>query len=105
MDAGITLMQRIDELIIEPTIYLILTAGLLLFIYGLVEFIWSAREGSDHKTGLNHMLYGIVGMFIMVSVYGIISLIINTIGADPTNPDISRINNVQPAANLFTPFK
>ena len=104
MGPEITLLQRVDDLIIQPTIYLILTAGLLLFIYGLVEFIWSAREGSDHKTGLNHMLYGIIGMFIMVSVYGIISLIINTIGADPTNPDVSRINAVQPAANFFSPL-
>ncbi|MBI5456196.1 hypothetical protein HY969_00470 [Candidatus Kaiserbacteria bacterium] len=105
MDAGVTLMQRIDELILQPTIYLILTAGLLVFIYGLVQFIWHVREGTDHKEGLNHMLWGIIGMFIMVSVYGIISLIINTIGSDPTNPDVSRINNVTPASGFFSPIK
>ncbi len=105
MNAATALLQRFDDLILQPTIYLILTAGLLLFLYGLVEFIFKARDGSDHKQGLQHMLWGIVGMFIMVSVYGIISLIINTIGADPTNPDVSRINNVKPAADKFQIFK
>lgn len=105
MDAGTALLQRFNELIIQPTIYLILTAGLLLFIYGLVLYIYKLREGGDHKEGLQHMLWGLIGMFIMVSVYGIISLIINTIGADPTNPDINRINNVKPAGDQFSPFK
>ncbi|TSC86486.1 MAG: Uncharacterized protein G01um10148_472 [Parcubacteria group bacterium Gr01-1014_8] len=96
MEAGMMVLQRFKEYILDPTIYLILTAGLLLFIYGLVLFIYKMREGSDYKEGLSHMLWGIIGMFIMVSVYGIIALIINTIGADPTQPDLSRIPEANP---------
>jgi hypothetical protein len=58
------------------------------------------REGADHKQGLQHMLYGLLGMFIMVSVWGIIGLITNTIGADPTNPDISRIESIRPVGSF-----
>lgn len=97
MDAGLALLDRFEEFILTPTMYLIFTAGLLAFIYGLVEFMYKMRDGSDHKQGLQHMLWGLVGMLIMVSVYGIISLITNTIGVDPTSPaDTSRLQNVNP---------
>ena len=89
-------LQRLKDYVLEPTIYLILTAGLLFFMYGLVVFLYKMREGHDYKEGLSHMLWGIIGMFIMVSVYGIIALIINTIGADPSEPDFSRIPSVDP---------
>ena len=48
------------------------------------------------------MVYGLVGMLIMVSVYGIISLVMNTFGIDPdTATDVSRIQNVSPGINFF----
>lgn len=96
MEATLVILQRFKDYILDPTIYLLLTAGFLLFVYGLVVFIYKMREGNDYKEGLQHMLWGIIGMFIMVSVYGIIALIINTIGADPTNPDFSRVPQVNP---------
>ncbi len=80
----------------------LLTAGMFLFMYGLVTFLWNLKEGGGHSEGVNHMLWGVVGMFIMVSVWGIISLLVNTIGADPSNPDPSRLNNIT-VPNL--PFK
>jgi len=41
------------------------------------------------------MVYGLIGMLIMVSVYGIIALIVNTFGLNVSSTDVSRINNVQ----------
>lgn len=96
MESALIVLQRFKDVILDPTIYLILTAGFLVFVWGLVQFIWKMREGSDYKEGVQHMLWGIIGMFIMVSVYGIIALIENTIGADPTNPDFSRVPEVSP---------
>lgn len=89
------LLQNFQTYIIDPAILLIFTAGFLVFLWGLVQFMWHLKDGADHNEGVQHMLWGVVGMFIMVSVWGIMTLIANTIGADISNPaDTSRLENV-----------
>ncbi|OGG60342.1 hypothetical protein A2765_06325 [Candidatus Kaiserbacteria bacterium RIFCSPHIGHO2_01_FULL_56_24] len=95
MGAGEELLQRIITYIIDPAVRVVFTAGLFLFLWGLVEFLWGLKEGKDQTDGKNHMIWGMVGMLIMVSVYGIIALIVNTFEINITNPDVSRVNNVQ----------
>ena len=88
-------MSRFTTYLINPAIVVVFAAGFMVFIYGLVEFLWKLSEGGDNKEGKAHMVWGIVGMLIMVSVYGILSLATNTFGInidDPnanTNPDIN----------------
>jgi len=95
MSAGEELLQRIVTYILDPAIRVIFTAGLFLFLWGLVEFLWAIRSGSTEGNGKQHMIWGMVGMLIMVSVYGIIALIVNTFGLQISSTDVSRINNVQ----------
>ncbi|MEK7499776.1 MAG: hypothetical protein AAB649_04185 [Patescibacteria group bacterium] len=100
--SGTQLLQNIWTYIVDPAMLLLFTAGFLVFVYGLVVFLWHLKDGTGHDEGVNHMLWGIIGMFIMVSVWGIIALLVNTVGADPTNPDPNRLNNIT-VPNL--PFK
>ncbi len=87
-------MNRLVDLIINPLILLVFACGFLLFMWGLVKFIWNSREGEINDDGKQHMLWGIVGMFIMVSVYGIITLITQTFGIDSTSAtDTSNLQN------------
>ncbi len=92
------LINKFSEFIITPAIFLIFTAGFFLFVWGLVQFLWNLDEGS-HEEGKSHMRWGIIGMFVMVTVYGIIALISNTfdlgIGPDGSyNPDVSRAADI-----------
>ncbi len=97
------LIGRFVTYIIDPAILIIFALGFLLFIWGLVQFLTNV-EG-DRTEGKNHMIYGIVGMFIMVSVFGIITLLDNTfsLGTFQGGPDINRINNVTTGGNFFGP--
>ncbi len=69
--------------IINPALALLFTAGLLVFVFGLVEFLIgmnSGATGSTQKnTGKQHMLWGIIGVFIMSSAWAIITLIASMI--------------------------
>lgn len=94
-------MHRIVTYIIDPALLLIFALGFLLFVYGLVEFLWKINGEGDTKEGKQHMIWGIVGMLIMISVYGILDIIDNTFGLDFSNPDASRINSVVVPSNLF----
>ncbi len=95
MDAGEALLQRIITFVIDPAVRVLFTAGLFMFIWGLVEYLWALKDGKADGDGKMHMVWGLVGMLIMVSVYGIIALIVNTFGLDISSTDVSRINNVQ----------
>ena len=94
-------MGRFVTYIINPAILMVFACGFLLFIYGLVEFLWNLNEGKDNSEGKQHMIWGIVGMLIMISVYGILDLIDNTFSLNFSNPDVSRINVVSVPPNLF----
>ena len=101
MDGISDVVTRFRVYIIDPAILIVFAAGFFLFVYGLVEFLWKLNQGGDNKEGKQHMLWGIVGMVVMVSVYGILSLVTNTFGIDLQNPDTSSI----PSINITNGFR
>lgn len=93
--AATEVMNRLVTYLLNPLILVIFAAGFFLFVWGLVQFLWSLNQGGKDTDGKQHMLWGIVGMFIMVSVYGILSLVTNTFGIDIRNPpDVSSIRGI-----------
>ncbi len=70
----------ISDVIINPLLALIFALGLLVFIWGIVEFMWGlSTEASKKDEGKQHMLWGLVGMFVMVAAYSIIKVIAATL--------------------------
>jgi hypothetical protein len=74
------------DVIINPILAILFAAGLVVFIYGLVEFTWglSANGGEGRDTGKQHMIWGFVGMFVMAGAFSIIKIIANTLGPEAT---------------------
>lgn len=57
---------------------------ILIFISAIV-FVWGVfryviAEGEDRKKSRDVMLYGIIGLFVMVSVWGLVAVVKNTFG-------------------------
>lgn len=76
------LAAKLAEVLVNPLIALFFAAGLLVFIWGIVQFIWGLSTETDSKEdGKWHMVWGIVGMFIMVAAYSILQIIGRTVGA------------------------
>ena len=76
------LVLRISGLIINPFLALVFGAGFLVFIWGLVVYLYNINwTGKQSDEGKKHMLYGLAGMFIMAAAWGIIRLIANTLNA------------------------
>lgn len=53
---------------------LFLSGAVVAFFYGIVQYIWGLREGQTEKVknGNKFMGYGLLALFVMFSVYGII---------------------------------
>lgn len=79
MTTAENLINSILENIVNPIIILMLAVAVLIFLWGVFEFIRNAESPEDRKTGGKHMLFGAIGLFIMVTAYGILNLIINTV--------------------------
>ncbi len=76
------LAGKLATTIINPLLALIFGAGLIVFIWGLVQYLYALNvKGEQDQDAKKHMLWGIVGMFIMVAGFTIIRIIANTIGA------------------------
>ncbi|MBI5645033.1 hypothetical protein HY970_02935 [Candidatus Kaiserbacteria bacterium] len=92
--AASQVVGRLVDLVLNPIILVLFAAGFFLFMWGLVQFLWGLRSGEVGDSGKQHMLWGIVGMLIMVSVYGILRIINDTLDLNAQNPDVSRLNDV-----------
>ena len=80
-----TLIQNIIDQVVNPLIAILFTVALVVFLWGVTRFIFKADDENERAQGKQNMIWGLFGMFIMVSVFAIISLLANTIGfQDPT---------------------
>lgn len=80
------LLGRLNAHIINPFILLLFAVALVVFVWGIVEFLASEEGGEARERGKRNLGYGIIGLLIMVSVYGIINVVLNTIGVDTGGP-------------------
>lgn len=81
------LLGKISEFILNPIIILFFTVALLVFFWGIFQFVSKTDDQQARATGKRNMIWGIVGMFIMFAVFGIIRIILNTFGIDDVNDD------------------
>jgi len=75
------LLGEIAKLIINPLIVLSFVIATIFLFYGIAELIWKS-DSSDLEKSKKNVKYGIIGMFIMFSVFGILRLILSTLKID-----------------------
>ena len=75
-----TLANNLVSYIILPIWGLLMGVGLVIFLFGIVEFLAGLNGLGDKKdAGKRHMFWGLVGMFIMVAAYALVVVIGNTV--------------------------
>ncbi len=68
------LVSTFTKSIVGALAVLALTLGVVAFFWGVVEYIWGLRAGdaTKEKNGRNFMLWGLIALFVMFSVWGIV---------------------------------
>ena len=64
--------------IIRSLIALFFSLAVLYFIWGLVKFINKSGEDKEREGGRQMMIYGIIALAVMVSVWGLVTVVVNT---------------------------
>ncbi len=62
--------------------------GVLLFLIGVVQYVSSGDNEEQREASRNMMIYGIIAIFVMVSVWGIVKILSTTFGFDYTMPSL-----------------
>ena len=70
---------KLATAIVNPALKLMYGIAFLVFLWGVFEFIKGADNEDARKIGAQHMLWGVIGLAIMVSAQGIVALIGNTV--------------------------
>lgn len=58
--------------------------ALLAFIWGIVKYIANAGDSTKAKEGRKVMVAGVLGLFVLFSIWGILRLLITQFGIDTT---------------------
>jgi len=73
-------LNKINQFILNPLIMLAFAVATLVFFFGIFQFIKSETADTKRDEGKKKILYGLFGMFIMISAYGLIRLVLGTFG-------------------------
>ena len=89
------LVNDVNATLIKAVGTLIMSLAVVAFFWGVVQYIWGAREGEAAKiaAGNQFMVWGLVGLFVMFSVYGIIKFFQGTLlpGVDSSTITIPNV--------------
>ena len=86
---GVTLQSIVQAFrgVLDDFALAVVAVAFLVFVWGIVEFIFNIGnyENADksREAGKKKMIWGVAGLFLIVSVWGIVSIISTTLGVDP----------------------
>lgn len=72
--------------ILNAVIGLLSGLALVYFIWGMVKYIQGSDNEQTRKEGQQMMLYGIIGLFVLVSVWGLVRVLVSTFGFSSSDP-------------------
>jgi len=75
-------LAKINEAILFPLITLMMAVALLLFLYGAFEYVKGADNDGARETGKRHLLWGTIGMLVMLSAMAILYVAAGTFGLE-----------------------
>lgn len=76
-----TFAELVDKVIfsvINPLIVLVSSLALLYFLWGVSKYIIHGGNEEKRAEGYQMMIYGIIALFVMVSVWGLVGVLANT---------------------------
>ncbi|MEM9336547.1 MAG: hypothetical protein AAGA35_01695 [Patescibacteria group bacterium] len=79
-DLAFQFVARFNEIILFPIIFLLSTVALFVFLWGGFLFVANANNETAREEGRRRMLWGIIGLLVMVSAYALLSVFAGTFG-------------------------
>lgn len=90
--AGVdSFVMKVNSLVINPLITLLFALAVAFFLFGVLKFMVN-QENEEKKTeGKQHMIWGIIGITIMMGVFTILNVIMSTFGISGINVNTGEV--------------
>jgi hypothetical protein len=74
------ILQFLTNLISSTVIPLLFAVAIVVFIWGVIQYITAAGDTEKRNEGLQYIIWGLVGIFVMTAVWGLVSILTETFG-------------------------
>lgn len=95
-------LTNVNKEIINPFISLLFALAVAYFLWGVFEFIASQDNDEKKTAGKSRMLWGVVGITIMMGVFTFMNIILSTFNIDDVNPSTGEVH-LDPYSPTFPP--
>lgn len=97
-----TLITTIIGSVFKPLVGLLVALSLVYFLWGVFKYIQSVGDETKRKEGINMMTYGIIALFVIVSVWGLVRVLQSTFqfNPNPLPPPSTRSSMTNPLPGL-----
>lgn len=82
------LVELFTDAILQPLIGLFIGAAVVYFLLGVLKYMSKAGDDKEQEEGRKMMLYGIIGLFVMISVWGLVNVLGGTFVLDNSTPPL-----------------
>jgi fumarate reductase subunit D len=86
---GFLIVDRIQTLL-NQIIPILLIIGTIVFLWGVIMFLTAGADEEKRANARSLMIYGLIGLFVMVAVWGIVNVLVGFFGVGgtgiPTSP-------------------
>jgi hypothetical protein len=87
-------LLKINYYIVNPIIRILFALAFIIFIWGIIEYTLNKDSADAKIKGRDHIMWGLVGLAIMTSVFFILRILTSTLGIDEVqiNENTNTIN-------------
>jgi len=79
---GSTALSIVTDIqaILNVLLPVLMLVGVVVFLWGVIKYITSSGDEEARKSARGYIIYGLIGIFIMVALWGIIQVAAQTLG-------------------------
>lgn len=74
------ILNLLTDIISRSLIPLLIAIALIVFIWGVINYITSAGDQEKRAESIQYMTWGIIGLFVIVAVWGLVGVLARTFG-------------------------
>ena len=74
----------------KAVIPILMALAIVFFIAGVVQYVINPSSSEEREKGQQYMIWGIVGLFAIVSVWGLVAILTGTFGIENLIPQLQQ---------------
>lgn len=80
---GLTILLGKVSKWIQYLVVIVIALAMLAFLWGIIQYITAGADEEKRTGARNYMIYGIIGLFVMVSVWALVFWLGTVLGIKP----------------------